>query len=75
MGSYEQIINGDAERTSKHWKCLAALWNYSRKLFIMQEASQTNLASEFVKALEENGIVEVYNSYWKCCQLSVGAAI
>lgn len=38
------------------------MWNYSRKLIIKQETFHNNLASQFVKAFEENGLVKVYNS-------------
>lgn len=66
MESYEQIIkisNGSAKLNFEAFEVYCySLWNYSRKLFIMQETSHTNLTNEFVKAFEENGLAKVYNS-------------
>lgn len=54
MGNYEgntKIRNGNAELVSPE-SVLLPMWNCSRKLFIMQETSHSNLADAFVQAFE-----------------------
>lgn len=74
MGNYEQntkIRNGNTELVSTE-SVLLPMWNCSRKLFIMQETSPSNLANAFVKAFGGEGLVKVLNSCQNAAHLVLG---